>query len=287
MSLISFKKSLGAVIAAAAMLASTGPWVPLARADGCTFILGFQTLKDVIPSMVGTCVDNQSFAANGDAVQRTTGGLLVWRKSDNWTAFTNGYYTWIDGPYGLVRRLNTERFWWEANPDHLLVIGPRGYVTQFVAPAPAPTPTPTPAPSNSSSGWQAPVQGQPSFQAGSAAGFYIWHEHTAHDYWHLVTTDPRGVSHVYSGTITTDGTFTHVEGVALEHVDSLQLTAPNAITFTFHTRSGIDGLQFTVHGGSQLTFSLSVDGQPAPTNQIYLGPASTNPASDPFTFTHS
>lgn len=58
---------------------------------GCEFILGFKTLHDLAPEAVGDCVDNQAFAANGDAVQHTTKGLMAWRKADNWTAFTNGY----------------------------------------------------------------------------------------------------------------------------------------------------------------------------------------------------
>jgi len=55
-------------------------------------------------------MDNQAFAGSGDAVQHTTKGLMAWRKADNWTAFTNEYTTWIDGPDGLASRLNTERF---------------------------------------------------------------------------------------------------------------------------------------------------------------------------------
>jgi hypothetical protein len=47
------------------------------------------------------------------------GGLLVWRKADNWTAFTDGYRTWINGPAGIQQRLNTQRFSWEPNPDNL------------------------------------------------------------------------------------------------------------------------------------------------------------------------
>jgi hypothetical protein len=39
--------------------------------------------------------------------------MLVWRKADNWTAFTNGFETWLNGPQGLQRRLNTETFAWE------------------------------------------------------------------------------------------------------------------------------------------------------------------------------
>ena len=85
----------------------------------CQFILGFATLKALIdaaegPDKVGDCLENQRFnPENGDALQQTTGGLLVWRKADNWTAFTDGYRTWINGPYGLQARLNTEQFDWE------------------------------------------------------------------------------------------------------------------------------------------------------------------------------
>ena len=95
----------------------------------CQFILGFATLKALIdaaegPDKVGDCLENQRFnPENGDALQQTTGGLLVWRKADNWTAFTDGYRTWINGPYGLQARLNTETFDWEgpATPPTLTV----------------------------------------------------------------------------------------------------------------------------------------------------------------------
>ena len=90
-----------------------------ASAASCSFVLGFKTLHDLIPQQVGDCLDNETYGANGDSLQHTTGGLLVWRKADNWTAFTDGYHTWINGPYGLAERLNTQRFSWEANPDHL------------------------------------------------------------------------------------------------------------------------------------------------------------------------
>ncbi len=88
-------------------------------ATPCQFILGFATLEAMIPTQVGQCLNDQTFAGNGDATQNTTGGVLVWRKADNWTAFTDGYHTWINGPYGLAERLNTQRYSWEANPNNL------------------------------------------------------------------------------------------------------------------------------------------------------------------------
>ncbi len=80
----------------------------------CQFVLGFKTLRDLIGhDIVGECLEDQRYAANGNSEQQTTGGLLVWRKADNLTAFTDGYRTWINGPNGLEQRLNTERLPWE------------------------------------------------------------------------------------------------------------------------------------------------------------------------------
>lgn len=95
-----------------------GVITPAAPTD-CQFVLGFATLKALIdaaegPEKVGECLENERFnPQNGESLQHTTGGLLVWRKTDNWTAFTDGYRTWANGPYGLQSRLNTEEFPWE------------------------------------------------------------------------------------------------------------------------------------------------------------------------------
>ena len=65
------------------------PRAPVAYAATCHFTLGFKTLHDLIPATVGNCVDNEyHFPCCGDAVQRTTNGMLVWRKADTSTAFT-------------------------------------------------------------------------------------------------------------------------------------------------------------------------------------------------------
>jgi uncharacterized protein YkwD len=81
----------------------------------CGFQLGFEALQASIPAQVGECLEHERFnPANGNAEQRTTGGLLVWRKADNWTAFTDGYRTWLSGPFGVQERLNEgPRFDWE------------------------------------------------------------------------------------------------------------------------------------------------------------------------------
>lgn len=94
----------------ASMVAIPAPSV----AADCQFVHGFKLIKDMIPDLVGDCLENEHHnPENGDGLQATSGGLLVWRKADNWTAFTDGYRTWMNGPNGLQQRLNTERFAWE------------------------------------------------------------------------------------------------------------------------------------------------------------------------------
>src|SRR5439155_10452091 len=77
--------------------------------------------------------------------------LLVWRKADNFTAFTDGYRTWVQGPFGLQKRLNTERFAWEqplasgtagvGSLQGQVSIGPLQPVEQAGVPPPTPSPT--------------------------------------------------------------------------------------------------------------------------------------------------
>ncbi len=107
---------------AAAFLAVSFPAAP-ARAQSCEFVLGFATLHNLIPRIVGECLENEHHnPANGDGLQATTNGLLVWRKSDNFTAFTDGFRTWVNGPFGLQMRLNSQRFFWEPNPGRLTIV---------------------------------------------------------------------------------------------------------------------------------------------------------------------
>ena len=123
----------------------------VAAEPACTFKLGFQLLRDQIPAAVGDCIENEhgnirvdGSLVNLDTLQRTTGGLLVWRQADNWTAFTDGATTWINGPTGLASRPNAgPLFSWEAStPASAPALGP----TTPLPPVPSPTPLLPPAP---------------------------------------------------------------------------------------------------------------------------------------------
>ncbi len=84
------------------------------------FVLGFKELVGLLRRRrvaVGRPLENEHHnPESGDTLQLTSKGLLVWRRADNFTAFTNGERTWANGPHGIEDRLNCERFPWELPP---------------------------------------------------------------------------------------------------------------------------------------------------------------------------
>jgi hypothetical protein len=141
---------LSLVAAIAVLIAVLPAMAPAAHAAGpaeqagCVFTLGFKALRDQIPQVVGQCLENERVnPANGNTEQRTTGGLLVWRAADNWTAFTNGATTWLNGPFGLQSRANAgPLFPWET-----------GAVAGGGSPAAAPPSAAAPMATIEASGW--------------------------------------------------------------------------------------------------------------------------------------
>lgn len=111
-------RRVAAFAAVVVMIALAGATPASAQPPACRFVLGFATLRELVGAeKVGQCLEDERFNDdNGNAEQRTTGGLLVWRKADNVTAFTDGATTWINGPNGLQSRPNSERFSWERDP---------------------------------------------------------------------------------------------------------------------------------------------------------------------------
>src|SRR5205823_3021258 len=108
-----------------------------------------------------------------------------------------------------------------------------------------------------------PAQRPDGFRAGAPSGVYIWHRSGVDHGWHLETTDPASSgAHTYTGSLSTDGTFSDVHLVRPESDDSASVDGSGTLTFTFKTFSGIDGVDFRVAGGQHLTLTLSEDGQP-------------------------
>ena len=114
---------LAAVVAALLLVLVGGAGRAGAAAD-CKFVLGFKALHAMIPETVGDCLENERHhPGKGVTSQRTKNGLLVWQKATNHTAFTDGYRTWVLGPLGLQKRLNTEQFDWERDAQKVIRIG--------------------------------------------------------------------------------------------------------------------------------------------------------------------
>lgn len=136
-------RRLGVAAATAAALFATlsgaahAQTPPPGSTPPCQFRLGFAELARLVGPQVGKCLEDQHPTPAGDAEQRTSSGLMVWRAADNWTAYTDGYRTWINGPNGLEQRLNAQRFPWE--PD-------AGAPGTTLVPPPAPLAPPPPAP---------------------------------------------------------------------------------------------------------------------------------------------
>ena len=96
---------------------------------------------------IGSCTAAPITAPNGDIVQPTTAGLIVVRSLDGRAAFTDGVRTWIDGPSGVQRRMNGDRFSWEsATRDVVPDVVARGadtYPSLDVCTVPGRPPSPT------------------------------------------------------------------------------------------------------------------------------------------------
>lgn len=122
-----------------------------------------------------------------------------------------------------------------------------------------------------------PVDGQ------DAAGFYIAE---INNNWTLEVTHPHGYGQVFAGTITTNSALTNFGTIKLEPHDSAAQVAPNRITFRFVNRGRIDGIDFTYAPtcGSQITFNATVNGQPVPPSQIFLGSSLVPAPSSPLSF---
>jgi hypothetical protein len=74
---------------------------------------GFRILAEQIPGGVGEVIDAESPTAEGDIIQHTTLGELLWRKIDNVPIFSDETTAWLDGPYGLQSRPAGSTFLWE------------------------------------------------------------------------------------------------------------------------------------------------------------------------------
>lgn len=116
--------------------------LPAGAEPDCEFVLGFSELRDVLGTeIVGDCVGNQQLLTNGDASQRTTNRVLIWRRADNATLFTDGAATWIVGPFGLQMRPSDQRFDWEMSAVEIVPAPAAPAESTSTGPSAAPGPS--------------------------------------------------------------------------------------------------------------------------------------------------
>lgn len=153
------RRVVATLMVAGTLVLSTGS-ADVSGQAGCSFVRGFATLRDLVGAQkVGACLEDERFnGENGNAEQQTAGGLLVWRKADNFTAFTDGATTWVNGPNGLQTRPNGERFSWELDP----------VTTARSSPSSPPAPSSSPASVSVGSGTTAPAGAGASASTGAA-----------------------------------------------------------------------------------------------------------------------
>ena len=105
------RSALGLMLALCILIST---WGSVSAQAAPQFQMGFAALAGLIPQVVGQPLSNEQFnPQTGQSLQPTSRGLMVWRKADNATAFTDGSTTWILGPLGLQQRPNTVLFAWE------------------------------------------------------------------------------------------------------------------------------------------------------------------------------
>jgi hypothetical protein len=114
----------------------------------------------------------------------------------------------------------------------------------------------------------------------SPAGYYLFHDDDA---FHLHTHGPNS-EHNFDAVLHTRGSFENVSVVRLEDGDRADVTnGGHDLVIHFHTFGATDGVNFSVRDAESMHLDLKLDGQPAPTNQIFLGPQGRHPRENPFT----
>jgi hypothetical protein len=129
--------------------------------------------------------------------------------------------------------------------------------------------------------WPVYVDGRPpGLDAGDAPADYVWHDATG---WHVRITHQNDHHQVWSGVLTTAGTFSDVDAAKLEKNDFLRISPDkHTIAFRFNNFGGIDGLDFRTHCADGIHFNLRADGAPVNPTEVVIGHGDRNPPQVPF-----
>ena len=121
---------------------------------------------------------------------------------------------------------------------------------------------------------------KPAFAPGESSGYFVWNDD---DGWHVRWTTQRG-KHVFTGTVSCDGSFNKFHPFRKEGNDYVKKVSENSIHFDTRTGEGVDGADFTLSPSSRtITFDLKMDGTAAPVDAVKIGRRKQHPPKVPFT----
>jgi Fibronectin type III domain len=153
--------------------------------------------------------------------------------------------------------------------------------TTILLPLPSPVEVPAlkPAARCTSRVWSPTLLGVPSrLQAGAPAGVYIWTDGRAI---HMRTYNNTNTPVRFSGTVSANTTMSTARFYLEADADSVSI-GRSAASFSFSSAYDIDALRFDGRCVRSVTFRLSLNGQPIPPSQIFLGANNVNPTTSAF-----
>lgn len=119
------------------------------------------------------------------------------------------------------------------------------------------------------------LRGRPQIQIGQELGYFLWMDGAVlHVRW--TTTDPD--NHAFRGEVrVANGELGNLTRVSLEDSDRTSLETPQRLVWNAVEHHGLDGLDITLPGPA--TVKLTIDGQPAGKQMIFLGGRKKNPTA--------
>lgn len=129
--------------------------------------------------------------------------------------------------------------------------------------------------------WPSYVNGRPTEIAVGDTGMALWrNEHG----WHLRVSEAGKDPAVFTGAVSSDGRVVSV-GAHLEKGDRLVRRSPSKVVYVFSNFGGLDGMDFGIACGSQVTVSGRLNGHVLDPTTVYIGEGNAHPESMPVTIT--
>jgi hypothetical protein len=130
--------------------------------------------------------------------------------------------------------------------------------------------------------WPASTLGRPqSFGAGAKRGVYVWFESGT---WNVHAYNPSGSPVLFTGSVSTGSTHkiypTFVEGAT-----DLVKAGSKSSSFSLSATNDIDAFRIASPCSRSITFSFLVNGQPIPTEEVFVGASGAHPLSSKFVLT--